>query len=120
MNKKLTHLAFRRAELRETIADQRTAMTLITRDLRQPLAVADLGFRAVRFIREHPVLATGSVTAFLTLRHHGLMGLVNHGWRMIVRHPTAFFLGLKFLATAKSSMDDADNGGEAESKQPQH
>ncbi|MDO8988908.1 MAG: YqjK-like family protein [Sideroxyarcus sp.] len=120
MNTKIAHLALRRAALRETIADQRAAMTSITRDLRKPLALADWGFRAVRFIREHPVLTTGSVTAFLTLRHHGLMGLVNHGWRMIVRHPTAFFLGLKFLATAKSSIDGADNGGETESKQPQH
>jgi hypothetical protein len=120
MNEKLAHLALRRAALRETIADQRSAMTLITQDLQRPLAIANMGFRAVRFIREHPVLVTGSVTGLLTLRRSGLPGLIKHGWRMIVLYPSAIFLGLKFLATAKSSMYGDDNGGETQPNQPPH
>ena len=100
MNSRLTQLACRRLELLNDIEAQRMDMADITRHLQKPLAVADVGFKAVRLIYNHPALVTGGVTALLTLRRNGFVGLVQHGWRLLLLYPSAIFLGLKYLSSA--------------------
>jgi hypothetical protein len=99
MKKRLAQLACRRLELMEDIEAQRMDMAAITRHLHKPLAVADAGFRTVRFIFHHPALITGGVTALLAWRRHGFVGLMQHGWRLLILYPSTIFLGVKYLSS---------------------
>jgi hypothetical protein len=100
MKNRLAQLACRRLELLNDIEAQRMDMVDITRQLQKPLAVADVGFKAVRLVYNHPALVTGGVTALLTWRRNGFVGLVQHGWRLLFLYPSAIFLGLKYLSSA--------------------
>jgi hypothetical protein len=83
MNRKIAELKHRRGELLARIAAQREQMSTIGADLRTPLALADRGVAAVRYLRNHPLLAAG-VLAFVVLHRRGvaaLMGRVLGVWK---------------------------------------
>ena len=109
MNKRLVHLAIRRLELLEKIEGQRAELADISRQLQKPLAIADAGLKAVRYIYNHPALVSGGVTALLTWRKKGLFGLVKHGWRLLLLYPSAIFLGLKYLSSANCAPAEERN-----------
>ena len=69
----------------------------------KPLALADTGLKAVRYIRNHPALVTGGVAALLAWRRKGIVGLALEGWRLLYLYPSALAFGLKFLSPATRS-----------------
>jgi len=100
MNERLAQLARRRLELQLQIEEQREAMAEITLHLHRPLTVVDVGLNAVRMINKHPAIVAGGVTALLTWRRHGILGLAKNGWRLLYLYPSAIFFGLKYLSAA--------------------
>jgi hypothetical protein len=109
MNKRLAQIAIRRLELLEQIEKQRMDMAYISLHLQKPLAVADVGLKAVRYIYNHPALVSGGVTALLTWRNKGLIGLARHGWRLLLLYPSAIFFGLKYLSSANCATAEGRN-----------
>ena len=83
MKERLIHLAARRRELLEKIQVQRIELAEISLHLKNPLAIAETGLNAVRFINEHSALMAGTLAALLTLRRKGISGLLRKGWRLL-------------------------------------
>lgn len=100
MRKQLAALAQRRRELLAEIESQRMDVAEISRQWQKPLALADSGLQAVRFIRNHPGLVSGSFAALLSLRGMGISGLAQKGWRLLFLYPAAVSFGLKYLLSA--------------------
>ncbi len=100
MKKRLAELAYRRSRLLEKIEIQRMDVADISLDLQKPLALADAGLKAVRFIRNHPGLVSGGFAALLSLRGKGVAGLAQKGWRLMYLYPSILSFGLKYLFSA--------------------
>lgn len=100
MKKRLAELAYRRSRLLEKIEIQRMDVADISLDLQKPLALADAGLKAVRFIRNHPGLVSGGFAALLSLRGKGVAGLAQKGWRLMYFYPSILSFGLKYLFPA--------------------
>jgi len=100
MKKRLAELAYRRSRLLEKIETQRMDVADISLDLQKPLALADIGLKAVRFIRNHPGLVSGGFAALLSLRGKGVAGLAQKGWRLMYLYPSILSFGLKYLFSA--------------------
>ena len=81
MNKKLHELTQRRTELLTRISTQREQMAEIEAEWKAPLALADHGVSAVRFLRQNPLLIAG-VMAFFVIRRNSLAGLMWGVWRV--------------------------------------
>jgi hypothetical protein len=81
MNEKMVGLMRRRGELLAKIATQRDQLGEIGKQLQIPLALADRGVAAVRFLRGHPLLTAG-VATFVVIRRRGLAGLLRGAWRL--------------------------------------
>jgi hypothetical protein len=111
MKKRLAQLGYRRLELLANIEDQRVDVAYLAQQLQKPLAVVDAGWKVASLIHRHPALVTGTVTALVTWRRKGFLGLARHGWRLLLLYPSAIFLGLKYLSTETCAPDtehDAD------------
>jgi hypothetical protein len=100
MKKRLAELTYRRSRLLEKIEIQRMDVADISLDLQKPLALADAGLKAVRFIRNHPGLVSGGFAALLSLRGKGVAGLAQKGWRLMYLYPSILSFGLKYLFSA--------------------
>jgi hypothetical protein len=81
MNEKLFELTQRRSELLARIAVQREQMTEIETEWSAPLALADQGLVAVRFLRRHPFLVAGAMAVFVA-RRRSAAGLMWGVWRV--------------------------------------
>lgn len=81
MNKQMVELIQKRDELLAKIAVQRGQVAEMGKHLQTPLAIADQGLAAIRFVRSNPVLVAG-VTALFVIRRHGVVGLVRGVWRV--------------------------------------
>ena len=81
MNGKLLGLTQRRGELLARIAVQREEMTEIEAEWNAPLALADQGVAAVRFLRHHPLLVAGAI-AFVVIRRHSVAALLWGVWNV--------------------------------------
>ena len=68
MNKKLTLLAERREYLAAQAAAQRIMLAQSLEPWRAPLALADRGVAALRYIRSHPALLLGTAFVIAVLR----------------------------------------------------
>jgi YqjK-like protein len=68
MNKKLIRLAERRERLVTRAAEQRVALAQNIEPYRLPLALADRGINALRYIRSHPEWLVGVVVLLAALR----------------------------------------------------
>lgn len=79
MNRQMAALMRRRGELLARIAAQRGQVADIAARWETPLAIADRGVAAFRFLRERPLLAAG-MGALFVIRRRGMMGLVRLGW----------------------------------------
>ena len=75
----MSELMQSRGELLARIASQREQMIEIGSELQGPLALADEGLDAVRFLRRHPLLVAGAVL-LLVIRRRGVAGLVGGIW----------------------------------------
>lgn len=100
MKNQLAAIAQRRRALLETIAAQRMEVAEISLHWQKPLALADTGLSAVRFIRSHPGLVSGTLAALRSLRGIGVGGLAQKGWRLLYLYPAAVSFGLKYLFSA--------------------
>lgn len=80
MNERMSELMQGRGELLARIAAQREQMAEIEAEWQTPLALADQGVVAVRFLRSHPWLVA-AVAAFFVIRRRSVAGLVWGVWR---------------------------------------
>jgi hypothetical protein len=91
MNDQLFVLMQHRSELLARIAVQRVQLAEIGSQLKTPLALAEKGLTAMRFLRSKPILIAGMVALFV-IRRRGVIGLVKGAWRLWkdYRQVTAF------------------------------
>ena len=82
MNKKLTILAKHRQQLVAQAETQRVALVANAASWHAPLALADKGLEAVRYVKRHPVLMIGVVALFGVLRRHPGGKWLRRGWAM--------------------------------------
>jgi hypothetical protein len=68
MNSRLNRLAERRESLVAQAAAQRNALAQNVAPWRAPLALADRGMEALRYIRRHPALLLGAALMFAAWR----------------------------------------------------
>jgi hypothetical protein len=111
MKQRLAELADRKLRLFGEIEAQRMEVAEISEDLQKPVALADTGLKAARFIRNHPVLVSGGLAALLSIRGMGIAGLAKKGWRLMYLYPAAISVGLKYLFPAARSSGEARNAG---------
>ena len=94
MKRHLTDITNRRQALLGKIDNQRMEVAALSRQWQKPLAAADLGLKAVRYIRAHPGWVIGSVTLLLVWRRKGLFHFAQMSWR---NYPVLLSYGLKLL-----------------------
>jgi hypothetical protein len=94
MNERLLDIRVRRARLQAKIDAQRNAVGVITARWERPLAVADAGLAALRFVKTHPVLIAAG--AGLVFYRRGTSGLLLAGWRLWGLYRSAVSLASKF------------------------
>jgi hypothetical protein len=82
MNQQMLDVMQRRAELLARIAAQREEMAEIEANLKTPLALADKGLTAVRFLRSNPMLVAAVTTALFVVRRRGVLALAVGAWRV--------------------------------------
>ena len=80
MNKKLLRLAERRERLVAQTAAQRVAVAENIEPWRMPLALADQGLSALRYIRRHPEWIAGVVVLIAALRPGRAGKWLGRGW----------------------------------------
>lgn len=95
MNQRLLEIRVRRARLQAKIEAQRNAVGIITERWEKPLAVADTGLAALRFVKSHPVLVAGVGAAFV-FRYRGASGLATAGWRLWRLYRSALSFAARF------------------------
>jgi hypothetical protein len=88
MKRRTSNLAHRRRLLLEKIGAQRNDLAQLAGHFERPLAWADTGLRAARYLHDHPAVLAGGVAAFLALRRSGLLGLAKTGWRLLYLYPS--------------------------------
>jgi hypothetical protein len=93
----------------EKIEAQRMEVAEISEQWQKPVAVMDIGMKAVRFIRNHPALISGGAAALLAWRRKGVVGLTQKAWRLLYLYPAAVTLGLNYLFSALRSQSEERN-----------
>ena len=96
MKHRLADIARRRELLLVKIEGQRMQITEIGRRWEKPLAVADMGVKAVRFLQTNYLVVAGIAT-LLVIRRRGITGLARGGWRIWRLYRSAIAVGEKFL-----------------------
>jgi len=80
MNPKLLELADQRATLVARAAAQRVELSQALASWRRPLALADQGLAAARYLRSNPMLLGGVVAFLIGLRPWRLVKWLPRGW----------------------------------------
>lgn len=80
MNKQLTRLAERRERLVTQAAAQRMALAQNVEPWRIPLARADQGLAALRYLKSHPAWIIGGGVLFAALRPGSVGKWLGRGW----------------------------------------
>lgn len=80
MKNSLIHLAEQRAKLVAQAASQREELAQAFSNLHKPLALADRGLNALRYLGRHPVLVAGAVTVAVVMRPKRWLLLLENGW----------------------------------------
>ena len=100
MNKQMLAVMRRRGELLARIAVQREQVAVTAMRWQAPLALADKGLAAVRFLRSNPVLVAAAV-ALLVIRRRGVTGLVTAGWRIWRLYKSAVLFSEKITSYSR-------------------
>jgi hypothetical protein len=98
MKQKRHDIACRRHLLLDKITSQRIEIAGISLQLQKPLALADLGIRAVYFIRRHPALVASGIAILLALRRGDLHLVVKQVWRLLSQYPATDYLSQHYKA----------------------
>lgn len=96
MNHKLTELAERRARLVAQAEAQRVTLAQSMQRWRKPLAIADQGVAAVRYVRSHPALLVGAGVFLVALRPKRALAWLQRGlvaWKVLRKIRAARGLG---------------------------
>jgi hypothetical protein len=80
MNRKLTNIAERREQLLKKVAEQRVDLGKNIEPLLSTLSLADKGLSAVRYVKQHPVLAIGATALFGLLQRTRAGKWLRRGW----------------------------------------
>lgn len=80
MNEKLSRLAERRERLVAQAAAQRMALAQNIEPWRQPLARADRGLAALRYIKSHPAWIVGGAALLAIVRPGRAGNWLTRGW----------------------------------------
>lgn len=80
MNPILIHLAEQRARLIAKAASQREELTLAFSGLHRPLALADKGIHALRYLGQHPLLVVGALAIAVVMRPKRWFNMLESGW----------------------------------------
>lgn len=75
MKKHLAEIAFRRCELLEKIEAQRVEMSELSVHFEKPMQIVDTGVSTFNFVRRHPTLIAGSLSAVLTYWRYSTLGI---------------------------------------------
>lgn len=75
MKKLLAEIALRRCELLERIEAQRVEMAELSIHFEKPMQIVDTGVDTINFIRRHPTLVAGGLTAILAYWRHSILGI---------------------------------------------
>lgn len=94
MNEQMLAVMRRRGELLARIAAQREQVAVTAMRWQGPLALADKGLAAVRFMRSNPVIVAVAV-AVLMIRRRGVTGMLTTGWRMWRLYKSAISFSVK-------------------------
>ncbi len=100
----LARIAARRLELLSRIAAQREECADAAQPLEKPLAMADAGIGAVKFVYRHSaVFGAGAAIALLAFRGRGAGGAIRFAWRLLRLYPSPLLSGLARLFAAPRS-----------------
>lgn len=80
MSTKLARLAERRERLTTQSAAQRTTLAHDVLPWRKPLALADKGLAALRYIEHHPAWIVGGVLVLVALQPRRAVKWLQRGW----------------------------------------
>lgn len=80
MNDRLFELALRRERLIAQAAQQRTTLAQSVQAWRVPLALADQGVAALRYLKQHPAWLVGGVGVVVVLRRRNAGKWLRRGW----------------------------------------
>lgn len=88
MNEKRLKLALQRERLIAQAGQQRTTLARSVQTWRGPLAAADQGLSALRYLKQHPLWVVGGVAVFVVLRRQSAGKWLNRGliaWSVLRR-----------------------------------
>jgi len=90
----------KRAQLVVRIAGQREQIAAVGARLRVPLAVADQGFAAGRYLRSHAVLLAGvaGVVALATMKGRGIIAMASGALRIWNCYKTAKVFAMRMAS----------------------
>lgn len=80
MNFNLQNIAQRRSHLQTVAASQRVELEQCVERFRAPLALADRGVEAIRFVRRNPLVLAGASALFVALRRYRISKWLQRGW----------------------------------------
>ncbi len=79
MNEHLIQIREQRARLIERAARQRDDLALHVGSLSGPIGVVDRGLKAIRYVKDHPVIAAAAAMAVIVLQPRRSAGWVRKG-----------------------------------------
>lgn len=100
MNKQMLAVMQRRGELLARIAMQREQVAETAMRWQAPLAFADKGLAAVRFLCSNPLLVA-AVVAILAIRRRGVAGMLASGWRIWRLYKSAMSFSAKIASYSR-------------------
>jgi hypothetical protein len=103
MKKRVATLTKRRQILLERIETQRMDVADISQNFQKPIAFADTGLKAVRYMQNHPGFIAGGLVALLSLRGKRIASVAQKVWRLTYLYPAIFSFGLKYFSHASRS-----------------
>lgn len=112
MNKRLAELSSNRQRLLEKIESQRMEVATIAQRWEKPLALVDTGVEVLRFLRNHPILASGGAAALLTWRRKGIFSMARKWWRLLRLYSSPFSFIFEFLFSGTRAQSDEHNARE--------
>jgi YqjK-like protein len=80
MSEKRIQLALRRERLIAQAGQQRTTLARSVQTWRGPLAIADQGLSALRYLKRNPLWLVGGAAVFVVLRRRSAGKWLRRGW----------------------------------------